>query len=303
VFFTVMPKSDLPTSTEIHSQASIVFDINAPIHTQVWTNTLDNSSPASAVLSLPSTVNSPIFTVSWAGADSGTGIQDFVVRVADNGGPFADFQTNTTAISAVFNGQAGHSYSFYSIARDLVGNVEVSKSLAEATTFVVTDSTAPVLTLPSTVTVNATSITGAIVSYLVSATDETDGVVAVNCAPPTASTFPIGDTAVNCTVTDRAGNSAGGSFNMHVKGATEQLNELWLGVINDSRLPANAKTALVARIHRGLGAVRPVESKTAHTCLGCRSSTPERRSGPPLASYRRLRSCERQRCCRRVRQR
>jgi hypothetical protein len=54
------------------------------------------------------------------------------------------FQTNTTARSATFTGQAGHRYAFYSIARDLVGNVQPAKSAAEASTQVVLDTTPPV---------------------------------------------------------------------------------------------------------------------------------------------------------------
>ena len=79
----------------------------------------------------------------------------------------------------------------------------------------------------------------------------------VKCAPLSATIFPIGDTAVNCSATDRAGNSDAGTFTVHVKGAAEQLNELWLGVINDSRLPAHVKTALVARIQEVLARFDP----------------------------------------------
>jgi hypothetical protein len=55
------------------------------------------------------------------------------------------FLTYTTATSATFAGEIGHTYSFYSIARDQVGNVEAAKSAAEATTQVVlvTDNTPP----------------------------------------------------------------------------------------------------------------------------------------------------------------
>src|SRR5262249_51197727 len=44
-----------------------------------------------------------------------------------------------------FTGQLGHTYAFYSIARDLVGNVEGSKSTAEATT-TVNSTTTPTVT-------------------------------------------------------------------------------------------------------------------------------------------------------------
>jgi hypothetical protein len=53
---------------------------------------------------------------------------------SDNGAGFVPWLTNTNTTSSVFQGQVGHSYGFYSIARDLVGNVEPAKTSAEATT-------------------------------------------------------------------------------------------------------------------------------------------------------------------------
>src|SRR6267143_6760196 len=86
--------------------------------------------------------------VAWSGTDVGSGIRDFTVFVSDNGGPFVAWLTNTPTTSATFPGQLGHSYAFYSIARDIVGNVETAKTTAEATTQValVTDTTPPTTT-------------------------------------------------------------------------------------------------------------------------------------------------------------
>jgi hypothetical protein len=134
VFFSVAPKPGLATNAQISNQATIVFDTNAPINTPTWMNTIDSTPPTSHVIALPAFENSLAFAVQWAGADIGAGIQDFTVYVSDNGGPFAPFQTNTAATSATFSGQAGHTYTFYSIARDLVGNVEAPKTVAEAAT-------------------------------------------------------------------------------------------------------------------------------------------------------------------------
>src|ERR1051326_3349904 len=58
VFFTVNPKPGLPTNTQIQNQATIVFDVNAPISTPTWLNTLDSTPPTSHVLALPSTESS-----------------------------------------------------------------------------------------------------------------------------------------------------------------------------------------------------------------------------------------------------
>src|SRR5262249_13127348 len=53
VSFSVRPKSDLPTGTRIDALATIVFDTNAPIDTNVWVNTLDDGPPTSTVAPLP----------------------------------------------------------------------------------------------------------------------------------------------------------------------------------------------------------------------------------------------------------
>ena len=78
------------------------------------------------------------------------------------------------------------------------------------------DTTPPVLTLPSTLTRETTSAAGAVVSYAVAATDDTDPNPAVACSPPSGSTFPRGETTVTCTATDAAGNRAAKSFTVVV---------------------------------------------------------------------------------------
>jgi hypothetical protein len=134
LFLTVNPKPALPTGTQITDQATVIFDADQPMMTQPWTNTLDNTPPTSHVSALPGTELCTNFTVQWSGNDIGAGIQDYTIYASDNGGAFTAWQTNTTSTSAVFNGQVGHSYGFYSIARDLVGNVEPGKSTAETST-------------------------------------------------------------------------------------------------------------------------------------------------------------------------
>ena len=88
------------------------------------------------------------------------------------------------------------------------------------------DTTAPTLSLPSTLTVNATRPAGAVVQYTVTATDDRDPTPVVSCTPSPDSLFAIGDTVVTCTATDASGNRASGSFTVHVKDASEQLNDL-----------------------------------------------------------------------------
>lgn len=93
------------------------------------------------------------------------------------------------------------------------------------------DGTPPRLVLPGDLAADATGPGGAVVVFQVTAIDDVDPAPRVACAPPSGSLFPIdppgGPTTVTCTATDAAGNaSAPGGFQVHVRGAGEQLAAL-----------------------------------------------------------------------------
>ncbi len=88
------------------------------------------------------------------------------------------------------------------------------------------DATPPVITVPADIAVNAINPAGVVVEFTVTATDEDPLNPTVTCTPPSGSVFAIGDTQVECTATDAAGNSASASFIVHVKGAPEQVADL-----------------------------------------------------------------------------
>jgi hypothetical protein len=89
------------------------------------------------VQALAATQNNLSFPVTWSGTDSGSGVGTYTIYVSDNGGGFTAWQTATTSTSAQYTGVDGHTYSFYSIATDLVGNVEAAKVAGEASTMLV----------------------------------------------------------------------------------------------------------------------------------------------------------------------
>ncbi|MEP7339614.1 MAG: CARDB domain-containing protein, partial [Acidobacteriota bacterium] len=53
VTYTVQPRADKPTGTQISNKATIIFDTNEPIVTNTVTNTLDADAPVSAIAALP----------------------------------------------------------------------------------------------------------------------------------------------------------------------------------------------------------------------------------------------------------
>ena len=99
-----------------------------------------------------------IFSLQWSGRDgNGSGIASYSVYFSDDGGAFRSFLSNTTQTSSTFTGVNGHSYGFYSVATDNVGNQQPTPTGAQATTTV--DATAPtssVSALPTSVQAAAT---------------------------------------------------------------------------------------------------------------------------------------------------
>jgi hypothetical protein len=134
VLFTVMPKAALPTGTEIRNRASIVFDVNPPIETNEWLNTIDYTKPASQVLSLAPTQSQPSFQVQWSGTDTGSGILNYTIFVSENGGPYTEWVFGTPDTSRTFTGTQGRSYCFYSVARDGAYNIEDASATPDTCT-------------------------------------------------------------------------------------------------------------------------------------------------------------------------
>jgi hypothetical protein len=133
VNFSASPKPGLASGTIISNQSFVKFDVDvfkpAPA-LGPFVNTLDAAPPTSAVQSPSGTQSCAAFLVSWSGADdtNGSGLRGFDVYMDDLGdtSPAYLWQVNTTTHFATFTGVPGHSYGFYTRARDNVGNLEAT---------------------------------------------------------------------------------------------------------------------------------------------------------------------------------
>jgi Tol biopolymer transport system component len=136
------------------------------------------------------------------------------------------------------------------------------------------DTTPPILTVPEDMVVEATSEQGAEVTYTVTAQDNVDGNatleedgttvtqddvggnITMSCDPPSGSVFPIGNTTVECTATDEAGNEGTESFTVTVNPLPspptpipkQVIDELISTIQNldDDNVPQSVKTSLIA---------------------------------------------------------
>ena len=126
VTYTIRAKEDAVTGDVIDAQAEIVFDVNEPMETAPIFNTIDADHPSSEVQDSVNSVDDTTFEVSWTGQDvvGGSGLGGFDILVSDNGAAYEPWLSDTAETSAYFTGEPGHTYTFYSLARDYAGNVE-----------------------------------------------------------------------------------------------------------------------------------------------------------------------------------
>jgi hypothetical protein len=124
VSFTVKPKAGFVSGTGFTNEASIVFDDNAPILTGIWQHKIDTTVPASNVEPLSPTVATQSFPVNWNGIDLHSGIEKYAVFVSINDSAFFKWKDAVNETSAIYQGEFGKSYKFFSIAIDKAGNTE-----------------------------------------------------------------------------------------------------------------------------------------------------------------------------------
>jgi subtilisin family serine protease len=111
---------------------------------------------------------------------------------------------------------------------------------AASFTVTVADKSAPVVTVPTDITTEATEVGGARVTFTVSAADKVDGAITPTCQPASNSLFVVGTTQVTCTAKDRAGNTGTGTFNVTVTAVPPTLT-----VPAPMTVEATSKTATI----------------------------------------------------------
>jgi len=137
--YSVAMKPELASGTEISNQASIVFDLNAPILTSEVVHTVDREPPLAAVEDLPATTVGEEVEVSWSSQESGVGVWSYDVFVSVDDTAYTLWQEATSATSAHYQGNLGEQLAFYAVARDRLGNIDPAKTGADTETLLVED--------------------------------------------------------------------------------------------------------------------------------------------------------------------
>jgi hypothetical protein len=135
VSYVIDQASGLPSGRQITNQASIVFDTNPAMDTETVLNTVDAGAPSSQITTPGGSQGASAIRLTWAAQDDvgGSGIASCDVYVSADGGAWTRWLEGATASSVLFTGQPDHTYRFYTVATDNVGNTESAPAAPDAT--------------------------------------------------------------------------------------------------------------------------------------------------------------------------
>lgn len=125
VSFNIDLLNNLPHGSEVSNSAEIVFDLNDPIITPIWTNIKDIDPPVSNLenTGIVETTDST-YLVTWEGFDNDAGIAYYDLYISKDDGAFVKVlnKVNVEGILLELNDFA--EYNIYTIAYDSAGNAE-----------------------------------------------------------------------------------------------------------------------------------------------------------------------------------
>jgi hypothetical protein len=128
VSFTIKPKANACiTGDELTASASIVFDINEAIPTNVWHNTVDALPPTTQLTGSDNGNNEVLLEFSGQDDEGGCGIKQYKLYVSDNYGAYSLYGTYPVGTEATCPIEDDHCYRFFCLGEDNVGNVEAMK--------------------------------------------------------------------------------------------------------------------------------------------------------------------------------
>lgn len=187
--------------------------------------------------------------LNWSASPGAT---SYNIKRATGGGSYVALATGVTGTNYTDSGLTdGTTYHYVVSAVNDRG-----ESADSATASATADATPPELSLPDDLTIEATSASGAVANFTISATDAISSSVTTTADPASGTVFPLGTTTVNVSAIDSAGNTSTGSFTVTVQDTTAPAIEQ-LTASETSLWPPNHKLVAVTLAATVTDAVDP----------------------------------------------
>jgi hypothetical protein len=174
-----------------------------------------SSQPLEIVVPPPSDTTPPVITAPAnitreAAGPSGT-VVTFTATAVDN---------TDGAVAVVASPASGSTFPLGTTPVGLAASDRAGNTASASFTVTVRDTIAPVVSVPSNITAEATSAAGAAVGYPAPTATDAVGVTSISSSPASGSTFALGTTTVNVSARDAANNIGTGSFTVTVRDTT-----------------------------------------------------------------------------------
>ena len=135
VSYNILPADNMHTGDTTAAVATIVFDDNAPIGTNVWTNMFDAVAPSSTIESTNViSADSTNCIINFSSQDdlNGSGVHSIELFVSVNGEQYVSAGSYAPDLEVNYPLMSGSYFEFISIATDNVGNIETFKTVPDA---------------------------------------------------------------------------------------------------------------------------------------------------------------------------
>jgi hypothetical protein len=236
----VTTSANLSAAATSADGATVTYDAPAATDIVDGSDAVTCDKPSGSLFPLGTTT----VTCSARDAAGNPASASFVVNVQDQGKPVVSVPADVT-VEATSGDGAPARWSGVSATDDVDGTLPVGCSATPGDTFplgttevtctatdragnagsnsftvTVEDTTGPQVDAPHDLIEEATSSSGAVVTFATSANDLVDGSVPVSCDPVSGSTFPLGHVTVTCSAIDAHGNPGTASFTVTVHDTT-----------------------------------------------------------------------------------
>jgi len=201
----------------------------------------------------------PPFIVNGNPVSASNPLKSYTAEATGSTGAIVDYATPAAtdlvdgAVTPICAPASGSTFALGTTTVNCTATDARGNSTAASFTVTVSDTTAPVLTLPADIVAEATGLTGANVPFTPTAADLVDGSITPVCNPVAGSLFALGIGTVSCMATDNAGNKSTSTFKVTVRDTTKPIVTAPANVVAEATGPNGAAVTYPAATASDLG--------------------------------------------------
>jgi len=271
-----------PTGGSYNSDQSVTLTANEPATiyyttdgSTPTTSSTSGSSPVSGI-SITTTTTLKFFAKDTAGNTESVKTEvytidktapvitvpdDITVEATGPGGAIVEFDPSTSddGSAVACDYESGDTFPTGTTTVECEATDNIGNTGTASFTVTVQDTSAPTVTVPDNMVVEAADANGATVTYSASASDLIDGDITPDCDPASGSVFPLGETTVTCEATDSAENTGSASFTITVQDTVAPTLTLPDNIVTEATSGSGATVNFTVTAEDAVDSVEDIE--------------------------------------------